>query len=150
MQVDHHRLQYRIASHEKNIGKIASLIDRGANAGLAGEDIRIIEKTMCTADVGGINDHMIQGLPIAMVAGVVASHLGPICLIMHQYAYHGKGKTIHSSVQLENHGNDVNDKLLKVKGSKQHIKTIDGYAIPRFKSDEDLPAWTYIRHPMMS
>ena len=92
MQVDHHRLQYRIASHEKSNGKIASLIDRGANGGLAGEDIRIIEKTTSTADVSGINDHTRQGLPIATVAGVVESHLGPICLIMHQYAYHGKGK----------------------------------------------------------
>ena len=85
---------------------------------------------MRTADVGGINDHMIQGLPITMVARVVESHLGPICLIMQQYAYHGKGKRIHSSVQVEHHGNDVNDKSLKVKGSKQCIKTLNGYAIP--------------------
>ena len=49
---------------------------------------------------------------------------------MHQYAYHGKGKTIHSSVQVEHHGNDVNDKSLKVKGGKQRVKTLDGYAIP--------------------
>ena len=101
MQVDHHRLQYRIASHEKSNGKIASLIDHGANGRLAGEDIRIIRKTIRTANVSGINDHTIQGLSIAMVARVVESHLGPICLIMHQYAYLGKGKTIHSSVQVE-------------------------------------------------
>ena len=85
---------------------------------------------MRTADVSGINDHTIQGLPIATVARVVESHLGPICLIMHQYAYHGKGKTIHSIVQVEHHGNDVNDKSLKVKGGKQRIKTPDGYTIP--------------------
>ena len=49
---------------------------------------------------------------------------------MHQYVYHGKGKTIHSSVQVKHHGNDVNDKSLKVKGGKQCIKALDGYAIP--------------------
>ena len=130
VQVDHHRLQYRIASHEKSNGKIASLIDQGANGGLAGEDARIIEKTTRTADVSGINDHTIQGLPIATVARDVESNLGPICPIMHQYAFHGKGKTIHSSVQVEHHGNDVSDKSLKVKGSKQCNKTLNGYAIP--------------------
>jgi hypothetical protein len=33
-------------------------------------------------------------------------------------------------MQIENHGNDVNDKSLKVKGGKQCIITLDGYAIP--------------------
>ena len=49
---------------------------------------------------------------------------------MHQYAYHGKGKTIHSSVQVENYGNDVNDKSLKVRGGTQCLATLDGCAIP--------------------
>ena len=81
---------------------------------MAGEDIRLIEKTMRYADVSGINDHTIEGLPIATVAGVMQSHDGPICLRMHQYAYHGKGKMIHSSVHVEHHGNDVNSKSRKV------------------------------------
>ena len=125
MQVNTHWLHYRIDSHKKANGNISSLINRGANGGLAGEDVRVIEKTTGTADVSGINDHTIQGLPIAMVAGVVESHLGPICLIMHQYAYQGKGKMVHSSVQVKHHGNDVKDKSLKVKGGKQRIKTLD-------------------------
>jgi hypothetical protein len=49
---------------------------------------------------------------------------------MHQYAYHGIGKTIHSCVQVENHGNEVNDKSLKTKGGKQCIVSLDVYAIP--------------------
>ena len=83
-----HCIQYRTASHNTKESKIASLVDRGANGGLAGEDVRLIEKTMRYADVSGINDHTIEGLPIATVAGVIQSHDGPICLIMHQYAYH--------------------------------------------------------------
>jgi hypothetical protein len=130
IQANNHKLHYNIANHEKRDTKIASLIDRGANGGLAREDVRIIEQSERTADVSGIKDHTIRGLSIVTAAGVVTTHLGPICVIMHQYAYHGKGKTIHSSVQIENHGNDVNDKSLKVKGGKQCITTLDGYAIP--------------------
>ena len=37
---------------------------------------------------------------------------------------------IHSSVQVEYHGNDVNDKSMKVQGGKQCITMVDGYAIP--------------------
>ena len=48
---------------------------------------------------------------------------------MHQYAYYGKGKTIHSSGQIEWFKNDVNDKSIKV-GGQQRILTNDGYVIP--------------------
>ena len=48
---------------------------------------------------------------------------------MHQYAIYGKGKTIHSSAQLEHYGNNVCDKSRKV-GGKQRITTLDGYVIP--------------------
>ena len=69
-------------------------------------------------------------LPIGTCAGVVQTHIGPVILIMHQYAYLGKGKTIHSPGQMEHYGIDVNDKSLKVKGGKQRIITLDGYGIP--------------------
>jgi hypothetical protein len=49
---------------------------------------------------------------------------------MHQYAYTGKGKTIHSCGQLEWYKNDVNNKSIKVPGGLQRIQTNDGYAIP--------------------
>ena len=48
---------------------------------------------------------------------------------MHQYAYTGKGKSIHSCAQLEAHKQAVHDKSSKV-GVKQHIETLDGYVIP--------------------
>lgn len=55
---------------------------------------------------------------------------GPVVAIMHQYAYTGKGKTIHSCAQLESYGNDVNDKSVKVPGGLQRIVTVNGYNIP--------------------
>jgi hypothetical protein len=48
---------------------------------------------------------------------------------MHQYVYTGKGKTIHSSGQLEFFKQDVNDRSLKVRGGLQKIQTLDGYCI---------------------
>ena len=48
---------------------------------------------------------------------------------MHQYAYTGKGKSIHSCAQLESHKQTVHDKSMKV-GGKQRIETLDGYVIP--------------------
>jgi len=47
---------------------------------------------------------------------------------MHQYAYLGKGKIIHSSGQIVYYKNAVDDKSSKV-GGKQHIVTLDGYII---------------------
>ena len=49
---------------------------------------------------------------------------------MHQYAYMGTGKAIHSCGQLEHYLHDVNDKSVKVQGGLQRIKTNDGYVIP--------------------
>src|SRR5688500_4502887 len=48
---------------------------------------------------------------------------------MHQYAYTGKGKSIHSSAHLEAHKQAVHDMSTKV-GGKQRIETLDGYVIP--------------------
>jgi hypothetical protein len=49
---------------------------------------------------------------------------------MHQYAYTGKGGTIHSSGQLEWCGNDVNDRSIKIEGGRQRLTTPDGYTVP--------------------
>ena len=57
------------------------------------------------------------------------THKRKAVVILHQYAIYGKGKTIHSSAQLEFHGNKVCDKSRKVDG-KQRITTLDGYVIP--------------------
>ena len=68
-------------------------------------------------------------LEIVTAAGVVATNKGPRVVIMHQYAYLGKGKTIHSCAQLENFKNDICDKS-KVFGGKQRLLTPDGVVVP--------------------
>jgi hypothetical protein len=107
-----------------------SLIDRGANGGIAGDDVRVIEHTMRTVDVRGIDNHEVTGIPIVTAGGVVKTQHGPVIAILSQYAYLGSGKTIHSAAQLEHYQNDVNDRSIKVHGGLQRILTLDGYVIP--------------------
>ena len=80
-----------------------SLIDRGANGGLAGDDVRVV----CNHDpskfinVSGIDSHQVKDLPIVTAGGVAPSQRGDIIVILHQYTPLGKGNSIHSSIQLE-------------------------------------------------
>ena len=108
---------------------IFSLIDRGANGGVAGQDVRIIYHTDRKVDIVGIDNHMINDVYIGTAGGIVDTDKGPVVLILHQYALLSKGKTIHAPGQLEWYGNDVNDKSSKV-GGLQRIATHDGYIIP--------------------
>lgn len=81
-------------------------------------------------NICGIDNHEITEIPIVTAGGVVCTQHGDVIAIMHQYAWHGKGKTIHSSGQLEFFQNDVNDKSVKVSGGLQRIRTLDGYVLP--------------------
>ena len=48
---------------------------------------------------------------------------------MHEYAYYGRGNTIHSSCQIEQFNNTCDDKSHLV-GGKQVTTFLDGYATP--------------------
>ena len=50
-------------------------------------------------------------------------------VIMNEYAYYGRGHSIHSSGQIEWYTNTVDDKSVQVAG-QQRIITIDGYSMP--------------------
>jgi hypothetical protein len=118
---------YSASSHRQ--GRTGALIDRGANGGIAGEDVRVINRTGRQVDVQGIDNHQIVNIPIVTAGAVIKTQRGEVIAIMHQYAHTGKGKTIHSSGQLEWYKQLVDDRSIKV-GGKQHIKTLDGYVIP--------------------
>ena len=106
-----------------------SLVDRGANGGLAGSDVRILSKSSRKCTVTGIDQHQINHLDIVQCAALTYTNHGYVNLIMNEYAYYGKGHTIHSAGQIEWHKNLVDDKSVKV-GGKQCITTLDGYAFP--------------------
>ena len=123
-------IDYQVSYHKASSGQSLSLIDRGANGGVAGTDVRIIFKTGRMVDIRGIDNHHCTNIDIGTVGGVVHTNKGHVIAIMHQYALLNKGSTIHSPCQLEWYKNDVNDKSSLVPGGLQRLQTLDGYIIP--------------------
>jgi hypothetical protein len=111
-------VMYQVFNHKQTTLPLA-LIDRGANGGVAGSDTRLIDKSLRSVHIQGIDNHMIKDVLISTVGAVVNTQHGEVIAIMHQYAYTGKGSTIHSSGQLEWCGNDINDRSIKIDGSRQ-------------------------------
>lgn len=94
-----------------------SLVDCGANGGIAGDDVHIIDKTDRSVDIQDIDNHKINEILIVTTGGIINTQRGPVIAIMHQYAYTGKGKSIHSCAQMEAHKQTAHDKSTKVGGS---------------------------------
>src|SRR5687767_12594029 len=114
-QVNMAKLAYIASAHH---GKYTgALVDQGADGGIAGEDVCIINKTGRHVDVQGIDNHQIVDIPIVTAGAVIPTQRGEVIGIFHQYAYTGKGKSIPSSLQFESFKNDVNDKSIKVSGA---------------------------------
>ena len=97
-----------------------------------------------TADVRGIVNHEITSVPLATPGGVALSTSGEVIVIMHQHAYHGKNKTIHSSTQIEHHKIKVDDSSIKVVVG-QHSNTLDNCNLPM--SIRNTLTYVYLRPP---
>ena len=67
-------VRYAVSNAHTRRSKEDSLVDRGANGGFAGDDIRVLDHTFKTANVTGIEEHTVQELPIGTVAGLVETH----------------------------------------------------------------------------
>jgi hypothetical protein len=67
--------------------------------------------------VQGIDNHQIVDIPIATAGVVRRPKRGEVIIFLHQYAYTGKGKTIHFSGQLEWYKQVVDDSLSRLAGS---------------------------------
>ena len=105
------------------------LVDRGANGGLAGSDMRVIHKTHRKINIQGIDNHEVTGLDVVTAATLLNTSHGKVIGIFNEYAYLGKGSSIHSSGQLEWFKTNVDEKSVKV-GGTQLITTLDGYSVP--------------------
>ena len=90
---------YHIAQASQ--AKHGSLVDRGANGGLSGSDVRILSRSSRKCTVTGIDSHELQGLDVVQCAALVETNHGIVNLIMNECACYGKGHTIHSSGQIE-------------------------------------------------
>ena len=113
--INHH---YTHHVSQTSQAKHGSLVDRGANCGLAGSDVRILSRSSRKCTVTGIDSHELQGLDVVQCAAFVETNHGLVNLIMNEYACYGKGHTIHSSGQIEWFKNSVDDRSVQV-GSKQ-------------------------------
>jgi hypothetical protein len=102
-----------VASDHRTVRR-GALVDRGANGGIAGDDVRIIHESGRQVDVQGIDNHQIVDIPIVTAGAVVNTQRGEVIIIMHQYAWTKKGKSIHSSGQMEWYKQDVDNKSRRV------------------------------------
>ena len=115
---------FQHANHTNN-----QLVDRGANGGLAGSDMRVIYKTNRKINISGIDNHEVNGLDVVTAATLLNTSLGKVIGIFNEYAHLGKGSSIHSSGQLEWFKTHVDEKSIKV-GGTQLITTLEGYSVP--------------------
>ena len=120
---------FQHANHTNN-----QLVDRGANGGLAGSDMRVIYKTHRKINISGIDNHEVNGLDVVTAATLLNTSLGKVIGIFNEYAHLGKGSSIHSSGQLEWFRTHVDEKSIKV-GGTQLITTLDGYSVPLLIKD---------------
>ena len=122
-------VSYRVT--QGNSSHTGALIDSGANGGIFGADVLILEEDLNNLiDVTGIANNALNGLPCSQGAAVIDTMSdGPIVFIFSQYANQGSGKTIHSKSQLEHFGHLVHDNS-RTTGGSQCLITPEGYVIP--------------------
>ena len=132
------------------------LIDRGANGGLAGADMRVIHTTPRKINIVGIDDHELKGLNVVTAVALLDTQKGPIIGVFHEYAHLGKGRSIHAAGQMEWFNCQVDDRS-KIVGGAQQIETSEGYVIPlsiesglvymhsiRIPTDQDLQNYPHV------
>ena len=80
------RYLFQHANHTNN-----PLVDRGANGGLTGSDMRVIHKTPRKINISGIDNHEATGLDVVTAATLLNISLGKVIGIFNEYAHLGKG-----------------------------------------------------------
>ena len=96
--------------------------------------MRVIHKTHHKINIQGIDNHEVTGLDVVTAATLLNTSQGKVIGIFNEYAYLGKGSSIHSSGQLEWLKTNVDEKSVKV-GGTQLITTLDGYSVPLLIKD---------------
>ena len=85
---------YNISKHSAS--SYGSLVARGANGGLGGGGVCVLERTSRKVSVTGIDDHELPGLDIVTCVALIQTNHGKVSMLTHEYAYYGRGNTIHS------------------------------------------------------
>ena len=98
----HRQMNAHIIYHVAQVkqAKLGSLVDRGANGGLAGSDVRVLSTSPRKCTVTGIDNHEIPGLDLVQCAALVQTNHGIVNLIMNECAFDGRGHSIHSILKI--------------------------------------------------
>ena len=117
-ETPHRQMNAHITYHvaQTNQAKHGSFVDSRANGGLSGSDVRVLSTSSRKCTVTGIDHHKILGLDLVQSAAQVQTNHGMVNLIINEYAYYGRGHSIHSSGQIEWYTNIVDDKSVQVGG----------------------------------
>ena len=126
-ETPHRQMNAHITYHvaQANQARHCSLVDRGANGGLAGSDVRVLSTSSKKFTVTSIDTHEIPGLDLVQCAALVQTNHGMVNLTMNEYAYYGRGHSIHSSGQIEWYINSVDDKSSKLVVNKELLPLMD-------------------------
>ena len=132
--ISSHECSRQIQTHQRYVFARVNqtnhqLINRGANGGLAGTDMRVIHTTPRKINILGIDDHELTGLNVVTAATLLDTQKGPIIGVFHEYAHLGEGRSIHAAGQMEWFNCQVDDRS-KIVGGAQSIQTSEGYVIP--------------------
>ena len=76
---------YHISKHSPS--SYGSLVDRGANGGLAGTDLHVLETTGRNISVTGIHDHELPDLDIVTCVALIQTNCGKVSMLIDEYAY---------------------------------------------------------------
>ena len=119
-----------IKAYHRQHKRTRALVDRGANGGIAGPEMRHIAWAGRAVDLSGIDDHTLQSVQVGTFGALVRTHLGERILIWHQMAHMPDGSTILSAGQMEARGTTVNEKSPKTTGRTPHFISSSGYIVP--------------------
>ena len=72
--------------------------------------MRVLSTSPRKCTVTGIDNHELTGPDVVQCVTLVDTNHGIVNLIMNEYAYYGRGHSIHSSGQIEWYTNIVDDK----------------------------------------
>ena len=85
-----------MSNHAIKRSRRGTLVDRGANGGIIGNDAKVIFRRKKMVDVTGIDNHELSSLPMVDATAKTMTDRGPVILILQNYAYHGERGRFHS------------------------------------------------------
>jgi hypothetical protein len=88
-------MTYRISQHDvATIEK--ALVDRGANGGICGDDMLVLEGSERFVDIFGLAGHKVSQLRTVTAQALIPTHKGNAIAKFHQMVLLGKVKSILS------------------------------------------------------